>query len=360
VLVVEGYADCVACHQYGVANVVATLGTSLTESHCSRLRSFAQNIVLLYDADEAGQRAAARGVGMLLGQSVDLRVLTLPSGKDPDEYLKANSTESFRELVKQAPEAWEFRLNWEIKQKGRDSVNSREQILVEMLALLAKIPNFEGSPREAIVLGRVAAKLRLSEPEVRAQLNRVRTQMTETPVSPMKNSQQAAPAQPARVITFHRKPLSKDDKLDAELLEILITRPELAEYARREIGSDDILNLDLRELLQVVYDLLELGEEPTFDRLTLQTESNQLKSLWVWLSAQASEKGIEQKLMDAVDGVPKFFLENLQHLKWRREEMNHQAYINREALKTEQEDALARLKKASMFHQKRANPRPPQ
>lgn len=352
VLVVEGYADCVACHQHGVKNVVATLGTALTENHCSRLKSFAQKIVLLYDADEAGQMAAAKGVGMLLGQSVDLRVLTLTSAKDPDEYLKANSADSLRELIKHAPEAWEFRLNWEIKKKGRDSINSREQILNEMLALVASIPKFEGSPREAIVLGRIASKLRLTEPEVRAQLQRVRSEPANQSFRPITIEK---PQEPRRAINFYKKPLSKDDKLDVELLEILLVRPELAVRARAEIGGDDVLNPDLREVLQIMFDIVEHDDVPSFERITLQTESNELKSLLVWLVTQADSKGIEQKLLDAVDGVPKFFTQNLDHLKWRREKLSHEAYLNREALSPEQEDPLARLKKASMFHQKRAS-----
>lgn len=349
-LVVEGYADCVACHQHGVKNVVATLGTALTETHCSRLKLFAQHIVLLYDADEAGQMAAARGVGMLLGQSVDLRVLTLPSGKDPDEYLKNHSADSLRELIKRAPEAWEFRLNWEIRKHGRDSINSRELILTEMLKLLASIPKFEGSPREAIVLGRIASKLRLGEPEIRAQLQRVRSEQAPQSFRPISRDK---PAEPQRVITFYRRPLSKDDKLDVELLEILLVRPELAVRTRTQIGEDDVLNPDLRELLQIMYDLVDHEEVPTFERIMLQMEKNELKSLLVWLENQARLKGIEQKLLDAVDGVPKFYQQNLDHLKWRREKMSHEAYLDREALSPEQEDPLARLKKASTFHKKR-------
>ncbi len=350
VLVVEGYADCVACHQHGVKNVVATLGTALTESHCARLKLFAPHVVLLYDSDEPGQNAAAKSVGMLLGQSVDLRVLTLPSGKDPDEYLKTHSADSLRELAKQAPEAWEFRLNWEIRKHGRDSINSRELILTEMLNLLASIPKFEGSPRESIVLGRIASKLRLSEPEVRAQLQRVRSEQAPQSFRPISRDK---PAEPQRVITFYRRPLSKDDKLDVELLEILLVRPELAVRTRTQIGEDDVLNPDLRELLQMIYDLVDHEELPTFERIMLQTEKNELKSLLVWLENQARTKGIEQKLLDAVDGVPKFYLQNLDHLKWRREKLSHEAYLDREALSPEQEDPLARLKKASTFHKKR-------
>ena len=175
VLVVEGYADCVACHQFGVRNVVATLGTALTELHCTRLKAFAQKVVMVYDGDDAGQNAAAKAVGMLIGQSVDLRVLTLPEGADPDDYLKQNGTEAFQNLVEKAPEAWEFRFNYEVKKHGLDSINARETVVTEMLNLLAGASDLQGTAREDIILGRLAPRLQLTEGAIRNQLQRIRS-----------------------------------------------------------------------------------------------------------------------------------------------------------------------------------------
>ena len=355
VLVVEGYADCVACHQYGVQNTVATLGTALTDIQCSRLKAFAPKIVLSFDADDAGQNAAAKAVGMLLGQSVDLRVLSIPQGKDPDEFLKANGAEAFRELIRNAQEAWEFRLDWEAKTKGADGVNGREQILTAMLGLLATVPNLEGSSREALILGRVASRLRLPETEVRNQLQQFR--IKGAAARPVRIAQPVEDdAAPRRVIAFHKKTMLKDDKLESEFLEVLFVQPQLAEVAQREIGVADFLNEHLRELLNVIYDLLELGEEPTLERVTLHLEDNDLKSLAIWISDQAGLKNIEKKLGEIENGEPKLFRQNVTHLKWRREELAHQAYLNREVLQSgiSTEDPLARLRRASQFHQKRA------
>ena len=352
VLVVEGYADCVACHQYGVQNTVAVLGTALTDIQCSRLKAFAPKIVLNFDSDEPGQNAAAKAVGMLLGQSVDLRVLSIPQGKDPDEFLKANGAEAFQELIRQAPEAWEFRLNWEVKTKGADSVNGREQILTAMVGLLATVPNLEGSAREALILGRVASRLRLSETEVRNQLQQFRVKGAAS--RPVRIQQPVeVDAVPRRVIDYQEL---KNHKLESEFLEVLFVQPQLAEFARQEIGVADFLNEHLRELLNVIYDLLELAEEPTLDRVMLHLEDNELKGLAIWISDQAGLKKIEKKLSEIENGEPKLFRQNLTHLKWRREELAHQAYLNREVLQTtgEAQDPLARLRRASVFHQKRA------
>jgi DNA primase len=354
VLVVEGYADCVACHQFGVRNVVATLGTALTELHCTRLKAFAQKVVMVYDGDDAGQNAAAKAVGMLIGQSVDLRVLTLPEGADPDDYLKQNGTEAFQNLVDKAPEAWEFRFNYEVTKHGLDSINSRETVVTEMLNLLAGASDLQGSAREDIILGRLAPRLQLTEGAIRNQLQRIRSgsrpQQFQTKPA---HEEQPAVVQEER-IEVHRRPLSKNDRMECELLEILLTEPELAEQTRQEIGVDDFLNPHLRELLQIVYDVVELGEVPSFERVTLEMERNELKGMTVWLADQAREKGIEHKLRENTDGGASNLLSQvLGALKWRREELSHKADFQKQAMSGEGSDALSMLQKAAAFHRKR-------
>jgi DNA primase len=354
VLVVEGYADCVACHQFGVRNVVATLGTALTELHCTRLKAFAQKVVMVYDGDDAGQNAAAKAVGMLIGQSVDLRVLSLPQGSDPDDYLKENGTEAFKALVDKAPEAWEFRFNYEVKKHGLDSINSRETVVTEMLQLLAGASDLQGTAREDIIVGRLAPRLQLAEGAIRNQLQRIRSgsrpqQFQTKPVQ----EEQPAIVQEER-IEVHRRPLTKDDRMECELLEILLTEPELAEQTRQEIGVDDFLNPHLRELLQIVFDVVELGEVPSFERVTLEMERNELKGMTVWLADQSREKGIEHKLRENTDGGASIlFRQVIDTLKWRREELSHKADFQKQAMSGEDNDALSMLQKAMAFSQKK-------
>lgn len=355
VLVVEGYADCVACHQSGVRNVVATLGTALTELHCNRLKAFARKVVMVYDGDDAGQNAAAKAVGMLLGQSIDLRVLTLPEGADPDDYLKTHGTEAFQALVDKAPEAWEFRFNYEVRKNGLDTINARETVVTEMLNLLAGAADLRGTAREDIILTRLAPRLQLTEAAIRNQLQRLRSGSRPQQIQ----TRPAQEEQPAAVqeerIEFHRRPLTKDDRMECELLEILFTDPELAEQTRQEIGVDDFLNPHLRDLLQIVYDIVELGEVPSLERVTLETERNELKGLTVWLVDQARRKGIEQKLRENPDGGESVLLRQaLGTLKWRREELSHKADFQKQAMSGESTDALSMLQKAAAFHRKRA------
>ena len=99
VYMVEGYTDVVSMHQCGIENVVANSGTALSVHQIRLLHRFTPNIVLLYDGDEAGQHAALRGTDMLLAESMNVKVLLLPDGKDPDEFARSYSAEDFRKYI---------------------------------------------------------------------------------------------------------------------------------------------------------------------------------------------------------------------------------------------------------------------
>ena len=105
VAVVEGYADVAMAHQFGATNVVSPLGTALTENHVAILRRFADRIVLLFDADAAGDTAVNRAVELFLTQPVEIAIASLPDGMDPDEYLLANGMAAFDTILAGATDA---------------------------------------------------------------------------------------------------------------------------------------------------------------------------------------------------------------------------------------------------------------
>ena len=102
VAVVEGYTDVVMAHQFGASNVVSVLGTAMTEQHVSILRRFADRIVLLFDADNAGDLAVNRAVELFLTQPVEILIASMPEGIDPDEFLLAHGAEGFAAMLADA------------------------------------------------------------------------------------------------------------------------------------------------------------------------------------------------------------------------------------------------------------------
>ncbi len=108
-IVVEGYTDCIACHQYGLTRAVATLGTALTDQQISLLRRWADEVVLLFDADAAGEEAADRALGVALRYNLSVRIASVPDGKDPSDYLTAHGAGGIDSLLNGSVDALRFK-----------------------------------------------------------------------------------------------------------------------------------------------------------------------------------------------------------------------------------------------------------
>jgi DNA primase len=129
-IIVEGYMDCISLHQYGITNVVASLGTALTPNQAKLLKRYADKIIISYDADLAGQNATLRGLEILRTEGFDIKVLTVPQGKDPDGFIRSNGREAFLNLIKDALPLIDYRIK-----KVREGVDFNKP---EMLADYAK------------------------------------------------------------------------------------------------------------------------------------------------------------------------------------------------------------------------------
>lgn len=111
VIIVEGYMDVISLNQYGITNVVASLGTALTSNQAKLLKKYVNKVVISYDADFAGQSATLRGLKILKSVGFEIRVLKVPEGKDPDEYIRSNGKDAFLRLVNEAQDLTQYILN---------------------------------------------------------------------------------------------------------------------------------------------------------------------------------------------------------------------------------------------------------
>ncbi|MDB5296770.1 MAG: primase [Phycisphaerales bacterium] len=140
VVVVEGYTDVVMAHQFGATNVVSPLGTALTEQHVTALRRFAGRIVLLFDADEAGDKAADKAVSVFLTQPIEIGIATLGEDLDPDEYLLKHGLAAWDAMVAAAPEALTFKWRQLVRRFAGDDGNNltgQQKALEAYLDLIA-------------------------------------------------------------------------------------------------------------------------------------------------------------------------------------------------------------------------------
>lgn len=137
-VVVEGQMDCVMAHQQGFKNVIATSGTALTEDHLKLLKRYTENLVLAFDMDQAGILAADRAIALASQTNMNIRVLRLPAGKDPDEFLRQHSSD-WPALVEAAPPIMEYYFQLLRPQLTADKVESRKAATKRFLTLISKL-----------------------------------------------------------------------------------------------------------------------------------------------------------------------------------------------------------------------------
>ncbi len=167
-IIVEGYMDVISLYQYGVRNVAASLGTALTENQARLLKRYTGQVILSYDADEAGKNAALRGMEILHKENFRIKVLSIPDGKDPDDYIKRHGKSGFLQIVKTALPYADYKL--ELARAGMNMSNTEDRLhfLREAVAILRSL-----SPMEAdLYIRKLATESGISEGAIRAELGR--------------------------------------------------------------------------------------------------------------------------------------------------------------------------------------------
>lgn len=173
-ILVEGYMDVISLYKAGIQNTVASLGTSLTESQGKMLKRYTNQVIIAYDADDAGQAAAVRGIEILQSINCQGKVLTLKDGKDPDEFIKKYGKSEFMECVRQAQPYAEYMINTIKKKHSIGTVEGNINFVREVKTILQKL-----SPVEAdVYIKKISSDLKISEGAIRMELNE--SQLTDT------------------------------------------------------------------------------------------------------------------------------------------------------------------------------------
>lgn len=360
VLIVEGYTDCIACHQFEVKNVVGTLGTALTDSHVTAIKRFARKVVLVFDGDQAGQDAASRAVERFLAQDVDLRILTLPEKMDPADYLETHGADAFRELAAKAPQAWDYFFKATQKKIGFDSIDSKQRVLDEMLRLLAQVPAMASSVREPLLIANLAQKMSVTEAATRKWLKEIR----ETGKRRIRVENHAVEersfAAEVQLITSDR--LSSGDRVECDLLQNVLAAPEAFRFVNEAVSMAPLRNRILRGVFgKCVKEFEENGKVTLTGLLDLMPDRD-LKSLVVWLDEQAAAKDLAYKMSDSGTdeaGCPRLLRQSIEALQNREERHSQQNVSVQLSQSTEGPASLddateALLRKAAEFHLKRA------
>ena len=170
IILVEGYMDAISLYQRGFNNVVASLGTALTEEQGRLLRKYCEQVIVSYDSDSAGQEAIMRGLGILEAQGCDARVLQMEGAKDPDEYVIKYGSGRFNMLVDSAISLVEFRIKMLKNKYNLENANDKIRFLKEITQILSSVEN---KIEREIYIDHIADEYNISREAIYAEVNKV-------------------------------------------------------------------------------------------------------------------------------------------------------------------------------------------
>ena len=252
ILIVEGYMDVISLHQRGITNVVASLGTALTEQQGWLLRKNSEQIILSFDSDEAGIKAKLRSIEILQNMGCDLRVLQLEGAKDPDEYILKYGNMRFQNAVDKAFSVVEFKVKILKKELDLDSTNDKIKFLNEIAKLISKIDN---TMEREVYIEKIAKEYDISKEAIYAEVNKLT----------YKNDKSEKILERPKPVITHKKvevqevsPIIK--RRENTIISILLSGDlSVFEIIKQNIKAEDFQDGINREIAKKLYEEFEKG-----------------------------------------------------------------------------------------------------
>ncbi len=236
-LIVEGYMDFLSLNQEGIRNVVASLGTALTSAQVSLLGRYTQEVVLVFDADEGGQRATQRSLDLFLKEGLSAQVVSLPAGFDPDQFIHQEKKEGFERVLGRATPLMEYLLEQAMRRHATNTVEGKVRVVRELLPALHRLKD----PLEQnLYVERLAHRLGLKESQIRSQL-----------------LGRDSPAEPPGKTAAPRPRGPVHERL---LLQLMLIHSQVIPVVKESVGGEGFMDPRHQKLAQELMDLWE-GEQ---------------------------------------------------------------------------------------------------
>lgn len=299
-IVVEGYMDVLSLHQAGFDNAVASLGTALTREQANLMKRYIDKVILCYDSDGAGTKAAQRGIPILQQAGLEIKVMQVPGSKDPDEFIKENGAEAFEKVIESAMSPIDF----EMKVAEKTNGTSLEGQLQTLKTIREKLAEIDGDSERELHIRDMAEKMKLDPGKLKAEVEEIRrtTGLLESASARNQNRMRS------------KEIMEERGDAASTLLAALIARPDVYRYVRSYLDMEDFPDTDSfhHEAASYVLDKLNRGEEPRiadlislFDKVEDQEKVSRIREY------QVPEDHLE---------LSKFLTQNLRALKQRRVE----------------------------------------
>ncbi len=246
-IIVEGYVDCVALHQQGFTQTVSPLGTALTVEQLRLLKRYTREAVMAFDADTAGEAAVIRDMDSCLDEGLQVRVVQLPAGQDPDEYALREGAEAFAQLVRNASSLFEYKLQWLMRQHDVQRLEGRVTVCQAMLSTLLRVDN--DVLRQGYV-HQLAETLRLDEASIANELKKL-----------ARNTKRSIAGQPpSGAGAMVKSALTTASGPERFLIGAMLTDHAMAQRIQQELDMTMIGDPVLRHIAAAACAMLDRGE----------------------------------------------------------------------------------------------------
>ena len=268
----EGYMDVISMHQAGFTNAVASLGTALTSGHASLLKRYTQEVLLLYDSDEAGVRAALRAIPILREAGVNSRVVNLRPYKDPDEFIKNLGAEAFEERLEQASDSFMFRVSIAESEFPMEEPQGQNRFFERCAELLLELKDeLERNLYIEAIVKKYRGQYGISVEDLRKRVNTLALKGTpaERRIQP-KKSQEGAPK---------KKKDSASDQAQKLMLTWIVTYPKIFDKVAQYLTPEDFVVPLYREVARMLFSQREEGEVNPARLLNSFTDSEEQREV---------------------------------------------------------------------------------
>ena len=256
IVLVEGNMDVIALHQAGITNAVAALGTSFTAEQVNLISRYTKEIVLMMDADSAGQKAVRRAFEMLKNSGLSVKVVSVPDGKDPDEYIKKNGVERFKYLLEGAVSDMDYKL----LTAATDIDTASEAGRVEYLSSAAQIIAECGDViTRDVYIGKICEKYGVSRTAITAKVEELR-KATARRERRKEINDILSPKITKDDINPERRSAPRAAKAEEGVIAVVLQHPDYFEKIKDELPPDKMITSLNRRIYTIIYDILSGGD----------------------------------------------------------------------------------------------------
>ena len=258
----EGYMDVIAVNQAGFQNAVATLGTALTNEQALLMKRYADEVIICYDADEAGQKATARAIPLLRNAGLNIRVLNIPNGKDPDEFIKSHGEDgpaAFRDIIEKSGNDVEYRLQKLKKQYNTETSEGRVGYLNAASQLISTI---SGDIERDVYSSIVCKEFGVDKEAFKRQVNsNIRKKNRDDSKKQFRKIRTELGGRGDKFNTEHQKK-PRSSSAEEALIVYLLKNPDSAEYISKKVKPDDFQNSLMRRYYEYFSERIKNGFDP--------------------------------------------------------------------------------------------------